>query len=139
MNEKKSTVDCSAALEVLDARWTGSPLSTAAANASAADDLAAHLERCPDCRSAAEDLERMDACLRTGFRELESLVGSPTREQIEETIRRVSGESPDAELIRKVRRPLRMILWGAFFAFTLLAVFVLARAIYEAYHALMSP
>jgi len=129
MKEKRVPVDCASVLETLDSRWAETPLSSPSGEAQA---VAEHLDRCPECRGAADDLRRMDECLRTGFRELETIVGAPSRERIEETIRRVREASPDAELIRKIRRPLRIILWGTFYGFTLVACSLLAWALYKA-------
>jgi anti-sigma factor RsiW len=97
--------------------------------------LVEHLEACPRCRREADAIREVDARLSSGLGVLVETVPLPSPERIAETIRRVE-EASEARLIRRLRRPLRIVLWGAFFAFTLLASSVLALAIYRALRSL---
>lgn len=94
--------------------------------------FAAHLESCPDCRREANALRRIDRALTNGFSSLGEILGPPSDRIIEETVRRVRETPPEVQLIRRVRRPLRIILWGVFYAFTLLASYALAVALLKA-------
>ena len=94
--------------------------------------LADHLASCSRCRGHAGDLTRLDAVLASGFRAVGGIVGVPSDGQIQETIRRVREEPVEVETIRRIRRPVRVILWGVFYAFTLVACCVLAVALYRA-------
>ena len=55
-----------------------------------------------------------------------------SEEKVAETLRRVHEEVPELQLIRRVRRPLRIILWGTFYALMLLACVALAAVLYKA-------
>ena len=138
MNENTPSIDCNSALEKLDASWLEDPpvhLSTRAIpgleSGGEGDDLAIHLASCPACRRAADDMLRLDEHLRNGFLDLESVVASPRPGVVDETLRRVREPETGADLLRKIRRPVRVILWGAFYAFTLAASSVLAYAVYR--------
>jgi len=97
--------------------------------------ISAHLQVCSECRNAATDLERLHHSLRGGFHELERGVSLPSKERIEQIIRRVDDDS-GARLLRRLRRPLRIVLWGAFYGFTLLLCCVLAVALFKVIAAL---
>ncbi len=129
MRDKNPNVNCARILETLDASWVDRP---SLSRVELAEEVASHLESCSNCQVAADDLRRMDDCLRNGFRAVSDFVGPPSTEAIEGTIRRVREASPEAELLRKVRRPTRMILWGIFYAFTLIACSLLAVALFKA-------
>lgn len=117
---------CADALEALRSRWVDGK------DAAGAGDPASHLESCPACRSVAEEIEVIDAHVARGLGYLGSLAERPLDERVDEIIRRIREEQLDANLIRRVRRPIRILLWIAFYFFTLLAAFVLATAVYKA-------
>jgi len=97
----------------------------------AAGSLAAHLRTCVDCRRSATDLERLHRSLLMGFRRLSSDVPPLSEERIGETIRQVQSDV-SLDLWRRLRRAVRLIVWTAFYAFTLLAASLLAVALYQA-------
>ena len=97
--------------------------------------ISAHLQVCSECRSAATDLERLHRSLRGGFHELERGVSLPSEERIDAIIRRVDEDS-GARILRRLRRPLRIVLWGAFYGFILLLCCVLAVALFKVIAAL---
>ena len=94
--------------------------------------IEAHLASCGSCRGEAQMLQDLDSSLRSGLAALGERTSPLTRERISETIRRTREESSEAQLIRRIRRPLRILLWGIFYAFTLLASLALAVAVYKA-------
>lgn len=96
-----------------------------------------HLGSCPECRGEVSSLDGIDRKLLKGFETLDGLVGAVPEERLAETLRRLREESPEVLLIRRIRRPLRIILWGVFFAFTLLASCLLAVALYRALRELL--
>lgn len=91
-----------------------------------------HLLTCVDCRSEAEEIHQLDKAVEEIFRSLKHKLPVPAEERIEETLRRLREEPVEVEVLRRIRRPLRIVLWGAFYAFTLLAACVLAFALYKA-------
>jgi hypothetical protein len=124
-----SDTSCSEVRETLRARWLESPTGPAATAPLPEGPVGEHLETCTACRSEAEELTFIDASLEEGFRRLSLALSDPAPARIEETVRRLRERSEDAELIRKVRRPIRILLWITFYFFALLACFVLARAV----------
>lgn len=132
MTTQLDELDCTQAQDLLALRWCGE----GAPPRGEAARLEGHLLGCAACRGVAEEISRLDQQLHRGFDRLLIEVGAPSLERVEATVRRaVDLESP-AKLLRRVRRPFRLILWGVFFAFTLLASSLLAVAIYQAYAAL---
>ena len=118
--------DCAEALEALRSRWIDG-------KESAGDsDPASHLESCPSCRSMADEIEILDIHVARGLGYLGSLVEGTRDERVDEIIRRIREEKLDSNLIRRMRRPIRILLWIAFYSFTLLAALVLAAAVYRA-------
>ena len=97
-------------------------------------DPSQHIESCASCRSIAEEIELLDVQVARGLGYLGSLAETAPDERLDEIIRRIGEEQLDAKLIRRVRRPLRILLWIAFYSFTLLAAFLLAAAVYKALH-----
>jgi hypothetical protein len=115
---------CAEAQEALLAHWVD--------GAGEALEAKAHLASCATCRGLAEEIDLIEAQLARGLDRLGSLVGTPPDERVEEIIRRIREEKLDSKFIRMVRRPVRILLWIAFYSFTLLAAFVLAAAVYRA-------
>jgi len=74
----------------------------------------------------------LDKAVAVFFQDLDGKVSTPTKERIEETLLRLRERPVEVEVLRRIRRPLRIILWGTFYAFTLLAASVLALALYKA-------
>ncbi len=139
MNAKPTTTDCSKVESFLSERWverSGGSSADAAIEGSIdsgwTEKLGEHLSVCSRCRGVADEIQRVDASLERGFHALGGSLGPPTLARIEATIDRLRSSSPGAELIRKVRRPFRLVLWGAFYAFTLVACCALAVAVYRA-------
>lgn len=90
-----------------------------------------HLEHCPTCRQEADELDRLGQSLEVGLHSLCSAIAETMDEGIEGTLRQIREEPRDARLLRRVRRPLRFVLWLGFLAFTLLASALLAVAVYK--------
>jgi hypothetical protein len=134
--------DCAGVREGLRERWLqrelGSP--SAIQDASSAspgssghgDPLDEHIESCPACRIEADEMMFLDASLERGFRLLGDRVPGPDESRIEETVRRLRDGSEAADLLRKIRRPTRILLWTTFYLFTLLACLTLAVAVIRA-------
>jgi hypothetical protein len=127
--------DCSGVRERLRERWLawgpGGASAVWEAAAESRGPLDEHLDSCPACRSEADELLFVDAALGRSFR----LLGDrapPDESRIEETVRRLRDGSEGADLIRKVRRPIRILLWTTFYLFTLLACLTLAVAVIRA-------
>jgi hypothetical protein len=91
-----------------------------------------HLSSCARCQKEARDFHQVSCDLLAGFTALVRVVDLPTREKMDEIIRKAREEPPEAQLLRRLRRPFRVILWAAFYAFTLLACSALAVALYKA-------
>ena len=119
---------CAEARKALRSRWVDGK------EADGRSDPASHVESCAECRSMAEEIELLDVHVARGLGYLGSLVDGPPDERVDEILRRIGEEQLDATLIRRVRRPIRILLWIAFYSFTLLAAFVLAAAVYRAIH-----
>jgi hypothetical protein len=117
---------CAEAMEALRSRWVDGK------HNDGDSDPASHVESCPACRRMAEEIELLDVHVARGLGYLGSLAESPPGERVDEIIRRIREEQLDTTLIRRVRRPIRILLWIAFYSFTLLAAFVLATAVYRA-------
>jgi predicted anti-sigma-YlaC factor YlaD len=96
----------------------------------------AHLARCSACRSEADALRHLHRMLENGFSRLLQQVAPLSDDVLQETVRRVREDSPEVQCLRRIRRPLRLILWGVLYAFTLLGVSVLAVALYRVLRAL---
>ena len=118
--------DCAEALEALRSRWIDGKESAGGS------DPASHIESCPACRSMADEIEILDVHVARGLGYLGSLVEGTRDERVDEIIRRIREEQLDSNLMRRVRRPIRILLWIAFYSFTLLAAFILAAAVYRA-------
>lgn len=97
--------------------------------------VSAHLQVCSECRSAATDLQNLHHSLQGGFHQLEHGVALPSKERINELIRRVNEDS-GVRLLRRLKRSLRIVIWGAFYGFTLLLCCVLAVALWKVITAL---
>jgi hypothetical protein len=95
-----------------------------------------HLKACACCQKDARDFDQVNGALLSGFSALVRVMDLPTRERMDEIIRKVREEPAEAQLLKRLRRPFRIILWTAFYAFTLLACSVLAVALYRALKAL---
>ncbi len=95
-------------------------------------DLKSHLDSCPGCHDLAEELARWDRRLGSTLRPLGRSIPQPSEERIAATLRDVAEEDPDVKLLRRLRRPLRTVLWGTLFALVLLAGCVLAMMAYKA-------
>lgn len=93
---------------------------------------AAHLAACPECRSVADELDLLDKQIAGGFLHLGSLVKGPSEETVDDVIRRIREDGAGSKLIRRIRRPIRILLWITFYSFTLLACLLLAAAVYRA-------
>ena len=93
--------------------------------------LRRHIDQCPGCRREADSLVEVDASLASGLSMLVNSFDLPSPERVADTIRRIEAGS-EAQLIRKLRRPLRLVLWSALYGFVLLAASVLAVAVYKA-------
>jgi hypothetical protein len=93
---------------------------------------ATHLAACPECRSVADEIDLLDRQIAVGFLHLRSLVKDPSEETVDELIRRIREDDADSKLIRRIRRPIRILLWITFYSFTLLACLLLAAAVYRA-------
>jgi predicted anti-sigma-YlaC factor YlaD len=119
--------DCTAAREALREEWIGGP-----PRGLAAREVHAHVEACVACRGEALNLSRIDSTLFAGLSLLVERAPPLTEERIAETIRRASEEAFESRLLRRVRRPFRLVLWTAFFLFTLLAACLLAVAVFKA-------
>jgi hypothetical protein len=91
-----------------------------------------HLRTCPQCRGEAQEICHLDSILSGGFSSWEACVGQPSDELVASTLARVQEEAPEATLFRRLRRSTRLLLWGLFYAFTLLASMILAVALYRA-------
>jgi hypothetical protein len=138
-DEGGAPTDCAAVLEALREEWAGSALPEAAAlglPAGAAPTeiqrgFALHLESCPFCRSEAGEILRIDGLLRRGFRDLEARIPGPAEARIQETLDSLGRESVEVRLLFRMRRGLRLVLWAAFYGFTLLALAYLAAALYR--------
>jgi hypothetical protein len=134
---------CAAVREEIRERWLAMTLERAGGRddpgAAAAPDLGRvpkqalqeHFEACPECRSEADELLFVDASLERSFRHLGERTPAPGESRMEETVRLLRGPV-EAELIRKIRRPIRFLLWTAFYLFTLLASLTLAVAVMRA-------
>ncbi len=126
-----STSECDKMRDYLQKRWANHAGSLHAGSDDAGGHLR-HLENCPECLAQAREIDRVDRALAGGLSALQALVETPSEDLIEATIRRVHEQEPTVQLLQRIRRPLRIILWGTFFAFTLLAASVLAVALYKA-------
>lgn len=140
MSSKQTHPDCSRVESFLDNHWADRPHSSIAGNwdpllnaPSLPPGIGEHLSACPRCRGVAEEIRRVDVSLQKSFDTLGGLMGPPCMGPIEATIVRLREAGPDVTLIRKVRRPLRMLLWSCFYAFSLLACCALAVAAYKAF------
>jgi hypothetical protein len=96
------------------------------------DSTESHVLTCIDCQDEANDLDRLDKSVEEFFKGLRGDISAPTKERIDATLLRLREEPVEVQVLRRIRRPLRIILWGAFYAFTLLAASVLAVALYKA-------
>ena len=128
--------DCAEAREELLERWlTGTVREATAEGSGAPDDpspLDEHLETCAACRGEAEEILFLDASLERGFRLLGDRALGPDESRIEETVRHIREGFEEADLLRKIRRPIRILLWTSFYLFTLLACLTLAVAVIRA-------
>jgi len=91
-----------------------------------------HLRTCADCRREARKVARLDRALARSLSTLGRIVGDPSQERIDATLQCLRETPPEVALLRRIRKPLRMILWGAFLGLTLLAFSYLAFALYRA-------
>jgi hypothetical protein len=124
MNENRdSSLDCTRFLALLEEAWVG------ANRVELSPEASGHIDSCPECRGAAQSVQNIDSSLRQGFAELGDWVGPPSPARMEETLRLICPPAIDADVIRRMRRPLRLLFWSLFFAFTLLGCFALAVAV----------
>ncbi len=140
MSSKQTRPDCSRVESFLDNCWADRPHSSIAGNhdpllnaPGLPPGIGEHLSSCPRCRGIAEEIRRVDVSLQNSFETLGGFMGPPCMGSIEATIVRLREAGPDVTLIRKVRRPLRMLLWGSFYAFSLIACCALAITAYKAF------
>ncbi|MBI4602984.1 MAG: hypothetical protein HY721_13585 [Planctomycetes bacterium] len=132
---KEPTVDSVTCLEVQDALredWAGAPGQRLEGAEPLPVAVTFHIEGCMTCRGMAEEIRRLDRELGSSLEALASGIEAPSQERIDDTLRRLSEEDPAARLLRKLKRPLRLVLWGTLYAFTLLLCSVLAVALYKA-------
>lgn len=116
-------LDCSSAQSHLENAWVDSPRLLVPESD---DALSAHLDSCARCRGLNDEFQRVDASLTHSFDALAQLVSDPRSDQFEELLRRIRETTPEARLRRRLRRAVRVVLWGAFYALTLLACTALA-------------
>lgn len=132
-SKKPLPAECASVLEAMDQAWAQDCGRDVASGGPADAGLwGPHLDVCPKCRGAAEQLRRLDRSLQFGLEQLASRLDPPSEARIEETLRRVSETGPERILFRRLKRPVRILLWTAFYALTLLACMVLATALYKA-------
>lgn len=136
--------DCADVREGLRERWLAWGLSGAstvreatvessgASTAHDRDPLDEHLETCSACKSEADEILFLDASLERSFRLLGDRAPGPDESRIEETVRRIREGFEEGDLIRRVRRPIRVLLWTTFYLFTLLACLTLLVAVIKA-------
>ena len=91
-----------------------------------------HISGCRSCRREADELGRLGRSLQIGLDRLGRVVGSTMDDGIETTLQKVLEESRDAKSLRRVRRPLRLVLWLSLLAFTFIACLLLSVALYRA-------
>lgn len=139
---RRASADCAPAMEALRNSWLDRPLpgeksaSLEGPAASPQRDAMDHLKACARCQKDARDFDQVNGALLSGFSALVRVMDLPTRERMDEIIRKVREEPAETQLLKRLRRPFRIILWTAFYAFTLLACSVLAVALYRALKAL---
>jgi hypothetical protein len=139
MKDRQQSDDaCVAYRETIESAWLESgPLAREETFPPSELDLKLHLDGCPDCTGLARDLARWDRRLNATLHPIGQSIPPPSEERIAATIRGVAEEDPDVRLLRRIRRPLRAIFWGTFYALVLLGGCVLAMAAYRALQRLL--
>jgi hypothetical protein len=95
-------------------------------------ELRSHIEQCGSCRATAEEIRRLERDLEAGFARLAGTVPAPSEERIRAAIRGASAASPEAVLLRRIRRPIRFFLWYLLFGLSLVGCVWVAWALYHA-------
>ena len=91
-----------------------------------------HIDACPSCRREADELSRLGQSLRVGLESLCGAIAETMDQDIEGTLRKLREDTGHAKFLHLLRRPLRLVLWISFLAFTLLASIGLAVAMFQA-------
>ena len=117
---------CTEVQASLRARWVDRLLEAPAQDAP----LPEHVAGCSACRTEVDEILRTDDCLQKAFSALDRAIELPSQERVTEIVHKAEQES-EAQMIRRWRRPLRIILWGVFYAFTLVAFYALAVTVYR--------
>lgn len=97
--------------------------------------LSSHLAECPSCRRELGELEELDRALWRNMAHMRERIAPPSEETVRETVRRALERPAEVEYLRRIRRTVRALLWGTFFALVLLAACALAVALYKALRA----
>ena len=101
-------------------------------------DLRAHVEECAQCLDEAEALKDLDEALRQSFLQLTETVSEPAQEErMDQTLAQLREDS-ELGLLRRLQRGMRLVLWTAFYGFTLLGACLLVIAAYRALKALLT-
>ena len=91
-----------------------------------------HIEDCPSCQQEADELNQLGQSLQVGLDSLCGAISETMSQDIEGTLQRIRELSGNARFLRRIRRPVRLVLWISLLAFSLLASVVLAVAVYQA-------
>ena len=90
------------------------------------DPLRSHMEGCAECQRACADALRLDALLSGHYVETRGGIGDPSAARMELILRGASERSPDAQLLEKVRRTVRRMLWFTLLLLAALPLLALA-------------
>ena len=96
------------------------------------EELRQHFASCTACGDEARALLDFDLFLEREFDSLESFLPGPSNSCIEATVDEALAPSPERELLTRLRRGARVVLWGMFFGLAFLATCALAIATYHA-------
>ena len=91
-----------------------------------------HIEDCPSCQQEADELNQLGQSLQVGLDSLCGAISETMSQDIEGTLQRIRELSGNARFLRRIRRPVRLVLWISLLAFSLLASVILAVTVYQA-------
>ena len=91
-----------------------------------------HIEDCPSCQQEADELDQIGQSLQLGLDSLCGAISETMTQDIEGTLARIRELSGKARILRRIRRPLRFVLWISLLAFSLLLSVILAVTVFRA-------
>ena len=93
--------------------------------------LLSHLASCSACRERLRPYFEIDDALRHAFKALESGLGAPSPECVDEILRRTREAPEESRILKRIRRSVNTLLWISVFALSGAGLAAIAWLLYR--------